>query len=293
MALPAALVACSAEGGGSPPPSSSSATATTTELDVTEVVGDLDVPWDLAFLPDGDALVTLRDRGQVVRIRDGEVSSLGTVPGVVADGEGGLLGLVVSPTFAQDRTVFVYATTAEDNRVLRMTLGDNGISDPEPILTGIPKAGNHNGGRIAFGPDGQLYVATGDAGDSSAAQDSDSLGGKILRITPDGEPAPDNPEPDSPVWSSGHRNVQGLAWGEDGVMWASEFGQNTWDELNRIEPGGNYGWPQVEGVGDGASSSTRSRRGPRRMPRRAGSPSRRTARWSWPPCGAKACGGCR
>ena len=249
LAVPAALVACTSDEGGAPPPSSSS--SPTAQPDVTEVVGDLDVPWDLAFLPDGAALVTLRDRGEVVRVEDGAVSSVGSVPGVVAEGEGGLLGLAVSPTFAQDRTVFVYATTAEDNRVLRMTLGDNGLGTPQPILTGIPKAGNHNGGRIAFGPDGQLYVATGDAGDTAAAQDADSLGGKILRITPDGEPAPGNPEPDSPVWSSGHRNVQGLAWGEDGTMWASEFGQDTWDELNRIEAGGNYGWPQVEGEGDG------------------------------------------
>lgn len=249
MALPAVLVACSADTGGESPPSSSSAVAPTTELDVTEVVGDLDVPWDIAFLPDGDALVTLRDRGEVVRIADGEVSSAGTVPGVVADGEGGLLGLAVSPDFAHDESVYVYATTAGDNRVLRMTLGDKGLSDAEPVLTGIPKAGHHNGGRIAFGPDGQLYVATGDAGDTSAAQDPDSLGGKILRITSNGDPAPGNPDPGSPVWSSGHRNVQGLAWDTDGVMWASEFGQDTWDELNRIEPGGNYGWPQVEGDG--------------------------------------------
>lgn len=249
LAVPAALVACTSDEGGTPPPSSSSASSPTAQPDVTEVVGDLDVPWDLAFLPDGAALVTLRDRGEVVRVEDGAVSSVGSVPGVVAEGEGGLLGLAVSPTFAQDRTVFVYATTAEDNRVLRMTLGDNGLGTPRPILTGIPKAGNHNGGRIAFGPDGQLYVATGDAGDTAAAQDADSLGGKILRITADGRPAPGNPVPDSPVWSSGHRNVQGLAWGEDGTMWASEFGQDTWDELNRIEAGGNYGWPQVEGEG--------------------------------------------
>ena len=264
MSAAVLLVACGGDSGGgdapssvgssAPAPSSSTSSGTTASVTsgtpaVTEVARDLDVPWDISFLPDGDALVTLRDRGTIVRIADGRVSEVGTVPGVAADGEGGLLGLAVSPDFAQDETIFVYTTTDEDNRVVRMTLGDNGLGPPEPVLTGIPNAGVHNGGRIAFGPDGHLYVATGDAGETSSSQRADSLGGKILRITPDGEPAPGNPEADSPVWSSGHRNVQGLAWGEDGTMWASEFGQSTWDELNRITPGSDYGWPQVEGVG--------------------------------------------
>lgn len=263
LGLTLGLAACGSvgEGGGTSPSSSrtspsapsssgsSGSSGTTVEGAVTVVTTDLQVPWDLAFLPGGDALVTLRDSGDVVRISDGEQQAVGTVPGVVAEGEGGLLGLAVSPDFAQDDTLFVYATTAEDNRVLRMTLGASGIGDVEPVLTGIPKAGNHNGGRIAFGPDGYLYVATGDAGDTDSAQDPASLGGKILRITPDGEPAPGNPVASSPVWTSGHRNVQGLAWREDGTMWASEFGQDTWDELNRITRGGSYGWPQVEGEG--------------------------------------------
>lgn len=253
LALPVVLVACSADEGGGTPPSSStgstSASTTGTQPNVTEVVADLEVPWDLTFLPDDTALVTLRDSGKVMQIKDGRARSVGTVPGVLAEGEGGLLGIAVSPEFEQDSTIYAYATTKDDNRVLRMTLGDKGLGAPTPVLTGIPKAGNHNGGRIAFGPDGRLYVATGDASDSTASQDEDSLGGKILRITADGEPAPGNPDADSPVWSSGHRNVQGLAWREDGTMWASEFGQDTWDELNRIERGGNYGWPDVEGVG--------------------------------------------
>ena len=253
LALAAALGACSGggdEGGDSP--SSGAPTTSGTASGTETIAEDLEVQWDLAFLPDGAALVTLRDSGDIAQVEDdGETTPLGTVPGVAAEGEGGLLGVAVSPDFAEDDTIYVYATTEEDNRVLRMTLGSSGIGDVEPLLTGIPKGSNHNGGRLDFGPDGHLYVATGDAGDDSTSQDEDNLAGKILRITEDGEPAPGNPDEDSPVWSSGHRNVQGLAWREDGTMWASEFGQSTWDELNRITQGGNYGWPDVEGEGGG------------------------------------------
>jgi len=211
------------------------------------------VPWGLAFLPDGTALVTLRDRGEVLHVSEGaKPVSVGQVPGVRPDGEGGLLGIAVSPTFSSDRAVFVYLTSRDDNRVMRMTLSGNTLRPGPVIVKGIAKAGNHDGGRLAFGPDGYLYISTGDAGRRDAAQDKTSLNGKILRVTAAGAPAAGNPFPASRVWSLGHRNVQGMAWTKAGtatwIMYASEFGQDTWDELNRIEPGRNYGWPVVEGI---------------------------------------------
>src|SRR5690606_26644823 len=121
------------------------------------------------------------------------------------------------------------------------------VGAAEWVLRDLPRGDNHNGGRIAFGPDGMLYVTVGDAGQRNLAQRMDSLGGKILRIEPDGGIPADNPFPGSPIYSLGHRNPQGLAWDADGQLWASEFGQNRWDELNQIVPGGNYGWPEVEG----------------------------------------------
>ncbi len=209
----------------------------------------LEVPWDLALLPDRSVLVTLRDRAQLVRIADGAMRLVDQVPGVVPGGEGGLLGLALSPTFAEDQLLYLYYTAATDNRVVRFRYAEHALSDPRTILTGIPKAGNHNGGRIRFGPDGLLYIGTGDSGRSELAQDRGSLGGKILRVTADGGVPPGNPF-GTPVYSYGHRNVQGLAWDATGQLWASEFGQSTWDELNRITAGANYGWPQTEGETD-------------------------------------------
>ena len=131
-----------------------------------------------------------------------------------------------------------------------MTLPQGRAGSPEVILDGIPNGFIHDGGRLQFGPDGYLYASTGETGAPELAQDRDSLGGKILRITPDGDPAPGNPDPSSPIWTLGHRNVQGLAFDDDDNLWASEFGESTFDELNLIRKGGNYGWPRFEGRGD-------------------------------------------
>ncbi|MGF9754075.1 PQQ-dependent sugar dehydrogenase [Microvirga sp. 0TCS3.31] len=221
---------------------------------VDTLVDGLEVPWGVDFLPDGEAVVTERISGRVDRVgKDGEVSLLGTVDAVAPQGEAGLLGVAVSPDFETDRTLFLYLTTDTDNRVVRAELDGDRLGRTTVVLDGIPAGFIHDGGRIAFGPDGQLYVTTGETGDPELAQDPQSLAGKILRITPDGAPAPGNPDPGSPVWSLGHRNVQGLAWDDEGRLWASEFGDSEWDELNLVEKGGNYGWPQVEGVGGDAS----------------------------------------
>ena len=211
------------------------------------VAKGLEVPWGIAFLPDGRALVTERDSGRVYLVGKGAVTRVGTVEEAVQSGEGGLLGVAVSPSYATDKRVFFYATSDSDNRVLRTTYDAGRLGRMKPILTGIPRAGNHDGGRMIFGPDGMLYVSTGEAGQPPLAQDRDSLGGKILRITQDGAPAPGNPDASSPVWTWGHRNVQGLAFDDAGNLWASEFGQDTWDELNLIRKGTNYGWPLAEG----------------------------------------------
>jgi glucose/arabinose dehydrogenase len=210
---------------------------------VTDVSTNLDVPWGIAFLPDGSALIAERNSGAIKHMSSsGAVKDVGSVAGVAARGEGGLLGLATAGP-----TVFAYLTTGQDNRVVRMGFDGTALTEQSPILTGIPAASVHDGGRIAFGPDGKLYVATGEAGNPPLAQDRSSLGGKILRVNPDGSVPADNPDPSSPVWSFGHRNIQGLAWDAAGRLWATEYGANRVDELNLIQPGGNYGWPTVEG----------------------------------------------
>ncbi|MFI5491632.1 PQQ-dependent sugar dehydrogenase [Actinoplanes sp. NPDC051859] len=233
-------------GGTSPAPSASRGTP---DLSRPETMATgLDTPWGLAFLPGGDALVAERDTARIMRIPagGGEPREVYKVPGVAAGGEGGLLGLAVAEDYAKTKLVYAYFTAATDNRIVRFTLGSSAA--PTAVFDGIDKAGIHNGGRIAFGPDKMLYVGTGDASDRPTSQNPDDANGKILRLTPEGKPAPGNPKAGSPVWSLGHRNVQGLAWTADKTMYAAEFGQNRFDELNKIEPGRNYGWPEVEGT---------------------------------------------
>ncbi|PNV32569.1 glucose sorbosone dehydrogenase [Streptomyces sp. DH-12] len=224
---------------------------------VRTVATGLDSPWGLAPVGDGDLLVSSRDEGTITRIdgTTGRKTELGEVPGVAAEGEGGLLGIALSPDFASDHMIYAYVTSASDNRIVRMLYNERKpageqLGAPDTVFRGIPKGVIHNGGRIAFGPDRMLYAGTGESGDTGLSQDRESLGGKILRMTPDGDPAPGNPFPDSPVYSYGHRNVQGLAWDREQRLFASEFGQNTWDELNAVAPGDNYGWPEAEGHAD-------------------------------------------
>ncbi len=221
--------------------------ATSTQVTERVITSGLRVPWGLAFLPDGSALVSEREPARIHRVTAaGSRSLVATVPGVSPQGEGGLLGLAVSGSYGSDSWVYAYYTSSSDNRVVRFRLTSPGTQ--QVLLSGIPAAGNHNGGRMAFGPDGMLYVGTGDAGDPSRSQSSTSWGGKILRLRPSGGAAEGNPF-NNPVWSMGHRNVQGLAFDPQGRLWATEFGQNTWDELNLIVAGKNYGWPVIEGVG--------------------------------------------
>ncbi|WP_155849892.1 PQQ-dependent sugar dehydrogenase, partial [Arthrobacter sp. H41] len=213
-----------------------------------EVTG-LGVPWSIAVLPDGALLFSDRETGTITRAAGGGTTVVGALPDAAeASGEGGLLGLAVAEDFSEDPAVYAYYTSAEDNRVVRMAYEDDALGEPEDILTGIPKGRIHNGGRIAFGPDGHLYIGTGDAGNGGNAQDPDSLGGKVLRVAPDGSVPDDNPTPGSPVYSQGHRNVQGLAWDSEGRLWATEFGPDVDDELNLLEAGSNYGWPEVTGA---------------------------------------------
>jgi glucose/arabinose dehydrogenase len=277
LAVAALLLTAGCSGGGSDGPDGGrtsasagrtagpSATATHTppakgSVKVLRTVADgLDSPWGLAPLPGGGLLVSSRDEGTLTRVDDktGKKTTLGSVTGVSANGEGGLLGIALSPAYASDHLVYAYFTTDSDNRVARMLYdpkkpAGEQLGAPDTVFKGIPKGYIHNGGRIAFGPDKMLYVGTGESGERGLAQDRKSLGGKILRMTPDGEPAPGNPFEDSVVYTYGHRNVQGLAWDDEQRLFASEFGQDTWDELNAIEPGANYGWPDAEGTADDA-----------------------------------------
>ena len=225
---------------------------TATQPPAVEVLATgLSAPWSIAFLSDGTPLISERDTGEIIELGvDGSTRTVGVVDDIEPGGEAGLLGLAVDEA---DR-LYAYSTGRGQNRIQRFRLeeGPEGLTlhEAETVIDGLPAARNHNGGRIAFGPDGMLYATVGDAGQRAEAQDLDSLAGKILRMTPDGAAPLNNPFPGSLVYSYGHRNAQGIAWAPDGTMYATEFGQDTWDELNIIDPGANYGWPEVEGAGD-------------------------------------------
>lgn len=223
------------------------------EVAVTVLAKGLEIPWGMAFLPDGAALVTERDTGRILQVGpDSDANGLTVTEAqrlaeVQASGDGGLLGIAVSPKYSSDKTIYVHYSTAKDNRIGKLVLKGK----LQPILTGIPRSTDDNGGALAFGPDGYLYAGTGDGTTGTQAQNPKSLGGKILRMTTAGKPAPGNPTKNSLVWSLGHRNVQGLAWDKTKRMYASESGQPKNGELNVIVKGKNYGW----GKADGASSS--------------------------------------
>lgn len=222
----------------------------------TIIAENLDTPWAIEFLPDENLLVT--ERGGTVKLIEADnnykVTDVGRIPDAKEIGEGGLLGIALHPDFESNNHVYFYYTYEQNgqntmNRVVRMKFKDNRLSDEKIIVDRIPGAGNHNGGRIKFGPDKFLYIATGDAQVPSLAQDRNSLAGKILRVTDEGKAAPGNPF-NNQVFSYGHRNTQGIAWNSTGELWQTEHGRSAptgYDEINFIESGKNYGWPDIEG----------------------------------------------
>lgn len=231
--------------------SSAAAGISSVGLQIETIAKNLFIPWDIAFLPSGDMLVTERP-GTVLRI--GTDQRRYQIAGVRHIGEGGLLGITLHPDFNENHWVYVYLTTSSEgevtNRVERYRFENDELTDRTDIFTNLPGSVNHDGGRIAFGPDGYLYITVGDAGKSFLAQDTTSLAGKILRIRDDGSIPDDNPFGNA-VYSFGHRNPQGLTWDNDGRLWSTEHGRSGaasgYDELNLIEKGANYGWPVIEG----------------------------------------------
>ena len=235
-----------------PPPSATPSPQRKPSQPRVEVVAEqLDVPWSLAFAPDGRLFFTERS-GRVRVITKGRVEPepLATLR-VTAVTEAGLMGLALDPEFSRNGYLYVmYTYRAGDqlrNRVSRLTERDGKATDEHILLDNLPAGNIHDGGRLKFGPDRKLYITLGDTGNSAFAQQRDTLAGKILRINPDGSIPPDNPFPGSPVYSLGHRNPQGLAWHPvTGVLFETEHGPTGNDEVNIIEAGRNYGWPQVQ-----------------------------------------------
>ncbi|MGW5578439.1 PQQ-dependent sugar dehydrogenase [Micromonospora chokoriensis] len=219
---------------------------------VRQVTTDTDIPWGLVTLPDGSVLYNRRDAHDIIQLNPatGAKTNVGTVPNVQStDGEGGLLGLAISSSYASDRWLYIMHTSPSDNRIVRIRL-ENGrlnTASEQVLVSGIRRNKYHDGGRLRFGPDGKLYASTGDAQNGNYAQDRSALEGKILRLNPDGTVPSDNPFGNY-VWSYGHRNPQGLAFDSQGRLWEQEFGNSIMDETNLITKGGNYGWPACEGT---------------------------------------------
>jgi len=217
--------------------------------DKVYLLDNLKAPWDIAFLNQTDYLVT--ERSGNLKIVFKENVKTFKIDDVYAVGEGGLLGVAIHPNFEKNNYFYLYQTVRTnqgiENRIDRYILKDKNIKKDKVILSGIPGAFTHNGGRIAFGPDNYLYITTGDAQKTQLSQDKNSLAGKILRITAEGGTPEDNPF-NNFVYSYGHRNPQGLAWDDDGNLWATEHGSSANDELNLIEKGQNYGWPEITGA---------------------------------------------
>jgi glucose/arabinose dehydrogenase len=213
------------------------------------------MPWGLAFLPDGTALVSGRESAEIHAIdpERGEAWSLGEVPGVARSSEGGLLGLAASPQFESDRLIYAYMSAEPTNRVVALSVADDvrSFDEERVVLDGITTADRHHGGRLRFGPDGNLWITTGDAFTPELAPDRDSLNGKVLRIRPDGS-IPEGSPFGTAVFTTGHRNVQGITFGPDGTPYVSELGWDLEDEVNVLDAGADYGWPSAEGnTGEG------------------------------------------
>ena len=232
-------------------PSDSFTTADGAHVQVQTVVTNLEVPWSMAFAPDGRLFVTERPgRVRIVSVTGGSSELALTLDDTFTQGEAGALGLALDPDFASSRFVYVYYTARAGggavNRVVRYREVGNRLGEAVVLLDNIPAATIHDGGRIRFGPDGLLYISTGDANAMPLAQTLSSLAGKILRISRDGTTPPGNPF-GSPVYSYGHRNPQGFDWHPaTGELWASEHGPTGNDEINVIRAGTNYGWPAIQ-----------------------------------------------
>lgn len=236
-----------------PQESTKTITGTSNLEKIVTITTGLEIPWEISFLPNNNILFTERT-GKVKLISDGQVTTVAQIPDVKVYGEGGLMGLAIHPNYDQNKFIYLaytYSGSGDNtrNRVVRYKYENGSLSERKVIVDNIPGAIYHNGGRISFGPDGYLYITTGDSLEPSLAQNTNSLAGKILRVTDDGNAAPENPF-NNLVYSYGHRNPQGLAWDSEGRLWSTEHGRSSpsgYDEVNIIIKGRNYGWPTIQG----------------------------------------------